>query len=771
MDGLVKRVYKFVKATFGSLKTQVLAMLHFNKPSKVRKFIWLKYYMHLFKKHIWLFCIVFQMSFLLAQEDNIGLIKETPKFTVRGSVIESDTRNPIKDVNIEVNGGAYTTTDMFGEFRIEARQGDELVIRHKDFETVYYVIRSDERIKVEVEPNNEKPFEFLKLKRSGRLNTRSFNALIDSSVTYLKKDAQKSIQFIADALQESNSVKENSEAYEVLGDIYTFWKQYDLAVTNYRISIQNRKSNEVSLKLAKAYMLNKNYQESIQVYSVINKKELSNWQLVNLYEGLGDIHFLTKAYQLSINNYKDALNVAQKHLITPKVTDLNSKIAQVYSDKGEQEEAEVFFNTSLELANTQNKKRGIEEKLKVADFQSKNNNILSEIELRKEALEDINDIESDSLFDNESALTPQKQNYKIGSAYALQQDFANAIPYLKKSIEEADSKEDLVVQKDATRKLSEIYRDAGEFDKALSAYQSYVELVDKLYSKKEQEISQAARFSKDIVNKQNRITSLESDRALSESKYQLTTEQAKRQKLIIYSLVGGVFLLLLTAFLMFKYIKQQRLANNLLALKSLRSQMNPHFIFNALNSVNSFIASNDERTANKYLTDFSLLMRAVLENSEEDFIPLAKEVELLQLYTKLEHFRFQDKFDYNIYVDENININDFVIPPMLLQPYIENAVWHGLRYKKTKGHLEVHITPSKKDEIVISITDDGIGREKSKALKTENQQKQNSKGMGNIKKRVSILNDMYKDKVDVSITNYLDQEDTGTKVIVTLKKD
>ena len=108
----------------------------------------------------------------------------------------------------------------------------------------------------------------------------------------------------------------------------------------------------------------------------------------------------------------------------------------------------------------------------------------------------------------------------------------------------------------------------------------------------------------------------------------LTSERNKSQQLIIYSLIGGVIILLVTAYLMFKYIKQQKFANNLLALKSLRSQMNPHFIFNALNSVNSFIASNDERTANKYLSDFSYLMRAVLENSEEDFIPLQKEIDL-----------------------------------------------------------------------------------------------------------------------------------------------
>ncbi|WP_341217204.1 histidine kinase, partial [uncultured Wocania sp.] len=724
--------------------------------------------MKLLVKYILFLCLVFSASFMLAQEKNE--IKSSEKrFTVRGSVIESDTYKPISDVNIEVSGGAYTTTDAFGEFRIEAKKGDELIVRHKDFETVYYIIQSSERIKVEVQPNRTDEYRSKIFK--SRSNIQVFKSLVDSAEVYLKKDAKKSIQFIADALKDSRSVKENSEAYEVLGDVYMYWKQFDLAVSNYRISIQNRATNAVKIKLAKAYQLNKNYQESLATYNDIDKKELSNWQLVILYEGIGDVHQNTKTLDAAINAYTEGLKVAQKHLITPKITDLNSKLAQVYNEKGEPEKAKGLFNESLRLANTQNKKRGVEEKIKVADFQNNLSDYSSEIELRKEALEAINEIESDSVFDNESALTPQKQNYKIGNAYALQKDFGQAITYLEKSIEEADDKEDLIVQKDATRKLSEVLRDAGEFDKALIAYQNYVDLVDKVYSKKEQEISQAARFSKDIVSKQNRILSLESDRALSESKYQLNIEQARRQKLIIYSLIGGVLLLLVTAFLMFKYIKQQRLANNLLALKTLRSQMNPHFIFNALNSVNSFIASNDERTANKYLSDFSLLMRAVLENSEEDFIPLEKEIELLELYTKLEHFRFKDKFDYSITVDKNIDVNDFVIPPMLLQPYIENAVWHGLRYKKSKGHLNIAITQTKPDEIKITINDDGIGRKKSKALKTEHQQKQNSKGMGNIKKRVSILNAMYKDKVDVFIDDFQNKEDKGTKVIVTLKKD
>jgi len=544
-----------------------------------------------------------------------------------------------------------------------------------------------------------------------------------------------------------------------------------LAVTNYQISLQSVNTNEVRLKLGRAYWYNKNYQESITVYNAINKQDLSNWQQIILYEGLGDTHFSIKNFTKALSDYNEGLAVAKTNSIKPKITDLNSKIAQTYDAKGELESAEDYFNSSLNLASEENEKRALEEKVKVADFKSSKRNFNDEIQLRKEAIENIKNIELDSVIDNESPLTVQKQNYKIGNAYYLKKDYERAITYLDKSIEEAKTKNDLVVEKDAKRKLSEVYSSSGDYNKALETYKEYTELVESLYVKKEQEIIRAARFSREIANKQNRITGLETDRELSESKYQLTSERNKRQQLWIYSLIGGLVLLLVTAYFMYKYIKQQRLANNLLALKSLRSQMNPHFIFNALNSVNSFIASSDERTANKYLSDFSYLMRTVLENSEEDFIPLEQEIELLELYTQLEHFRFKDKFDYAINIDPEINISAYQIPPMLLQPYIENAVWHGLRYKSEKGHLYIDIQKKNHSEITITIADDGIGRERSRNLKTENQKKHNSKGMSNIKKRVAILNDMYQDKVDVSISNYQEAEDAGTKVVVTLKKD
>lgn len=703
---------------------------------------------------------------MFAQNNAIDKSKDDTLFTIRGSVYMQDSHIPVEQVTIEVNNGTYTTTNKDGKFTVKAKVGDELTVSHKDFETIFYTIKSGERINIEVITGNS----FSKQARGNSI-TKRFNQMIDSADVYLKKDAEKSLKFIGDALNVGITSSQSAEAHELLGDIYTYWKQYDLAISAYKISIQNKDTAPAQLKLANAYNENGNYKTSISVYENLEEAKLSNYQKALLYEGLGNVYLNINNVPKAITFFEQGLKVAKEHLIAPKITDLNSKIAQAYNVKGEKSKAKDFFNNSLSLAAKENKKRAIEEKIKVAEFNSSIQDYENEISLRKEIINDIKDIEKDSIITNESPITAQKQNYKIASALILQNKNDDAIPYLEESINEAKKREDLVVQKDATRKLSEALFITGDTEEGLAMVDNYKNIVDELYAKKEQELSQVARFSRNIAEQQNRITSLESDRVLSQSKYELTQERNKRQQLIIYSLIGGLVLLLITGYLMYKYIKQQRLANNLLALKSLRSQMNPHFIFNALNSVNSFIATNDERTANKYLSDFSHLMRSVLENSEEDLIPLKKEIELLDLYTKLEHFRFQDKFDYSIEVDESINIEEFQIPPMLLQPYIENAVWHGLRYKSHKGHLNIVVAPKSKNEITIAIIDDGIGRERSKALKTDHQKKQNSKGMNNIKKRVAILNEMYKDKVDVSIEDFQNIEDAGTKVVVSLKKD
>jgi tetratricopeptide (TPR) repeat protein len=580
-------------------------------------------------------------------------------------------------------------------------------------------------------------------------------------------------------LLNASSKSRRAVTYKELGDVYFYWKQYDLAVENYKISLKENSTSSVRLLLARSQFLLKKYTESEGSYQESLKSRLSDYEKLKAHEGLGDVFMALKSYKKAKDSYSKALEIAKSNQVTPKVTDLNSKLAQVFAAQGNVQKADGYFKNSLKLASKENQKRSLKEQQKVADFYNKSERYDEEIKLRKESLEEADDIimevdEKESLVDS---ITSQKINYKIGTAYIQKESYSEAIPFLKKSIKDANKNEDLIIEKDATRKLSEVYATVGDYTKALETYQDFVKLVDTLYSKKEQEIQQVKRFGKKISESQSRITSLEKDKQLTDSKIslaykdqQLIQESNKQQKIIIYSLIAGCILMSLLAYFMFRTNKQQKLANNLLALKSMRSQMNPHFIFNALNSVNNFIAVNDERSANRYLSEFSVLMRSVLENSDEDFIPLVKEIELLELYVKLEHNRFKDKFDYSISVDEQIKLNSYAIPPMLLQPYIENAIWHGLRYKKEKGSLTIVISQKTADSILISVQDDGVGRKKSVEIKTKHQLKQKSKGMSTIQNRIAILNNMYKEKIKVSVSDVF-EDGSGTKVELILKKN
>ncbi|WP_408025753.1 tetratricopeptide repeat-containing sensor histidine kinase [Tenacibaculum sediminilitoris] len=718
--------------------------------------------------------VLLRFSPVYSQIDN----ELSKKFSVKVQVVSRETHQPIKDAKVEVNGLTYRFSEITGSYTVKATAGSLLEVSHPNFNRVFYTIKDDEDIKVEVEGFTPKRKSKLS-SYSTRKQTGLYSQYLDSVKFYKKKDIDKSLSFVEKTLLTNPDKNQRANVFKELAEVYFYWKQYDLAVENYQISLQEINSPRVRLQLAKAAFLSKNYNDSEQNYlQSLQSGVLNNYLRLTAYQGLGDVYLAQKNYNQARVNYKKALEIAKKNLITPKITDLNSKLAEVFAAQGNIQKADGYYKNSLKLASEENKKRSLKEQQKVADFYNKSQRYDKEIQLRKESLKETDGViepeNNETLVDS---ITSQKINYKIGNAYIQKSEYEEAIPYLKKSIEDADKNKDLIIGKDATRRLSEAYERVGNYIEALEAYQSYVKLVDTLYSRKEQEIQQIKRFRKRILDNQNRIVSLEKDKKLADSKInlaykdqQLVQESNKRQKWIIYSLIGGFLLMVLLLYFMFRTNKQQKLANNLLALKSMRSQMNPHFIFNALNSVNSFIAVNDERSANRYLSEFSVLMRSVLENSDEDFIPLTKEIELLELYVKLEHNRFKDKFDYAIHIDESIPLEQYSIPPMLLQPYIENAIWHGLRYKKEKGKLQISMLSKNKDAITIMVEDDGIGREKSIEMKTKNQLKQKSKGMSTIKNRIAILNDMYQDKVSVMVSNTF-VDGGGTRVELTLKKD
>lgn len=722
-------------------------------------------------------CLFLGWNVIYSQSQNNAL-----KFNLKGRVEVRSTGQPISGVSISNDMGVFVITNALGEFEIKSRIGDQLIIEHQDIETLWYNVEKNDDVLILVEG-----FESSVSDRSNSLPDISVRhqQLLDSAEHYKAKDIEKSIDFVAQSialLGKRGRRKELARSLSKLGEVYQYHKQLDLAIDNYEDALENNKTIATSLLLGRAYNLTSRFNETIGLLDPLSEvKTMPPYQSAVLYELLGDAKKGEGKTKEAIELYNRGLLIAEKNQNTSKMIDLNSKLADSYSMDNQAMAAEAYYGNSLELAVQSAPKRALQEKEKVADFYNTKSRFNEEINMRKSSLQELKRLNAPNVglkkLELGDTITSQRINYKIANAYISQDRYNEAIPFLEKSIVEADSDDDLVVQKDATRKLSEVYKVKGDFTKALETYQTYVALVDSLYVRKEQEISRASRFNREIANAQNRLTGLEQERELSQSKYdlalteqELVKESNKRQQLVIYSLIFGLLLTLLAAFFFYRSNQQQKLANNLLALKSLRSQMNPHFIFNALNSVNNFISKSDERSANRYLSDFSKLMRSVLENSEEDFIPLEKELQQLELYIKLEHSRFEDKFDYQITVDENVQVSKFQIPPMLLQPYIENAIWHGLRYSEEKGELLVTVKENSKDSIIISITDNGIGRKKSAEIKTQNQKKQKSKGMGIIQKRVAILNDMYTDKVDIKISD-LQENGTGTKVLFILKRE
>ncbi len=205
-----------------------------------------------------------------------------------------------------------------------------------------------------------------------------------------------------------------------------------------------------------------------------------------------------------------------------------------------------------------------------------------------------------------------------------------------------------------------------------------------------------------------------------------------------------------------------------LQMQALRAQMNPHFIFNSLNSINRFILQNNKAQASEYLTKFSRLVRLILQNSQVALIPLASELEALKLYLELESVRFDHHFEYNLKVDDELETDILKVPPLIIQPYAENAIWHGLMHKEEKGHLEIKIFQRDDDVLYCKITDDGIGRKKAAELKSKSPSTHKSMGMQITADRISILQQKKQFDTTINITDLVlpDGSAGGTEVIL-----
>ncbi len=223
---------------------------------------------------------------------------------------------------------------------------------------------------------------------------------------------------------------------------------------------------------------------------------------------------------------------------------------------------------------------------------------------------------------------------------------------------------------------------------------------------------------------------------------------------------------------------QLRLQNQVLEFeqKAMRSQMNPHFIFNSLNSIQNYISGNDTNTAEIFLSRFARLIRNILSSSGKNFVLLADELKVMKDYLELEKLQYDNRFDFSFTLDPEIDPDNIEIPSMLIQPYLENAVLHGLSAKAEKGHVSVNIRPNSKAGdrpekyplLICEIQDDGIGREKAKELKIRKGSAHQSFAMSLTKERLELLNKKNKQVVSVHIEDLYTDKPAGTKIILSI---
>ena len=370
----------------------------------------------------------------------------------------------------------------------------------------------------------------------------------------------------------------------------------------------------------------------------------------------------------------------------------------------------------------------------------------------------------------------------IGKAYAGEKNYKSAFKYTKEGYKIIHYFTDPQFVMETYKLLSDVYHHLGNNDSAYFYLNKYTTLKDSAQNKqflwrlnskinKYKQVAENAKKEAQIalLNKDNKI------------KQQQLKQEARLKKFLFIFLV----VLLLAGIFIFRNLTLKRKNDQLkngkqqaelqerairLEMQALRAQMNPHFIFNCLSSINCFILENETEKASDYLTRFSRLIRMVLTNSEKPLITLDEELKMLKLYLDMERLRFENSFDYNITYTNDVEAETVLVPPLLLQPFCENAIWHGLMNKEGKGHLT--ITIMKENEYLnCVIRDDGIGRAKAGELNKGSAKKEKSMGLKITTERLSLFNQDKEGHTFYEIDDVTDENGdvTGTKVSVRIR--
>ncbi len=490
------------------------------------------------------------------------------------------------------------------------------------------------------------------------------------------------------------------------------------------------------------YLALENYRKALKIYLEIGQKT----NIAKAYNNIGIVYKSQLNYRKSLEYLKKALKV-QQQIKDPSTAVTLTNIGVIYFELDQPENALAYYKMAEKSFSGTDNKRGIALLDNYfGDYYHKQHNSAAAERHYRNALRHYEEMQNK--FGAALSL------YKLGVLYMDQKKYAEAMVFATKSLDYAKE----IGVPDQTyhseKLVSDLYGYLNNPSASLQHYKNYI----------------AARDS--IINQENN-----KKLALAEMNFEykkkeaLLIEEGKRQtQLTIFSILGIVLLIGLIL-----VIHNRRQVKKSLTLqkevaeyeqKALHLQMNPHFVFNCLSSISSFIVQNGTDSALKYLSKFSKLMRLTLEYSKGSLIPIDKEIESLQNYLELEQLRFHNKFDFTIASSERVEFN-MGLPPLLIQPFVENAILHGVVPTETKGHIAVNFDVQN-GQLICTIEDDGIGISESKLLKENSMTAHKSMALEITRKRLEIMESATLKTAEIDISDIRENNKTGTKVTLRL---
>jgi len=487
-------------------------------------------------------------------------------------------------------------------------------------------------------------------------------------------------------------------------------------------------------------------------YSVIDPSETITYNIAVSQNSIGNIYLALKQYDLAILQFNKSLKIEKK-------TDNKLGLAINYHNIGYAEEAKgnlskalSNYEISLDYNNLIDSEIG-----RVICYNS-----IGGIYLKQEKYEDAEPIIKEAL---EKALDLDDQFYitssylNLGELELEMNQLVSAEKNLKKALNIAHSYNLKSSIAESSKLLSEINQKNNKFKAALAYYQEAVEIENTILTDQNLQYVNDIAIEYENENKNNQIKAL----ALENETVRLRLERNKNILLYTSLLLA---ILGITLFIMNR-TKALKRDKHILTLEQdmLRSQMNPHFIFNSLNSIKLYIINNDKTNAVYYLNKFSKLIRKILMASKEKETSLNDELETMKLYMNIENIRFSNEIDFNVNVDSSINTEVTKIPSMVLQPFLENSLWHGLSSKAENKKIDLNVSKKSSNYITVEIIDNGIGRIASRKINDQKKLKRNSVGIDITKARLANFSKSFPNSYSLEIEDlYNNETPIGTKV-------